>query len=549
MAHLDLAHVGYRLADGRPLLRDISFRVGPGSRTALVGPNGGGKTTLMRLISGELEPSEGVITVGGRVAVMHQSLGRERAALSIRALLETTLQGPMARAARGLRHWERAMAQEASEESQLGYAQAIADWADLGGYQVEALWDLCCASAIGTTLEELESRQAATLSGGEQKRLVLETLLRGEDSILLLDEPDNFLDVPAKRWLEEQLLATTKTVLLISHDREMLSRCAQRLVTLEQGSCWVHGGSFAEYPQARRDRHQRQAEVLDRWHEEHLRLRELVLTLREQARVSQAMAGRYHAAVTRLRHFEAAGPPPSPPKAQAVDIRLRGGRTGVRALTCRGLRLPGLIAPFDLEVFYGERLAVLGANGTGKSRFLELLAQGGVAPQAPPCQRERTEWVGSCRLGARVVPGYFAQAYERLGPPDARPLAAILAEEAHLDNRQIMGALRRYELDAQRERTLDVLSGGQQARFQILLLELLGATMLVLDEPTGNLDMISAQALEDGLLEFQGTVVAVTHDRWFARSFTRFVIFDEDGRVREADSPSWDLVKGRESRR
>ncbi len=549
MAHIDVAHVAYRLEDGRELLRDVSFRVGEGSRTALIGPNGGGKTTLLRLIAGDLQPTSGAISLGGELAVMHQAIGRAESARTVRDLLISAQPRSVRRAARDLREAEGKMEREQSEASQLAFAQALADWADIGGYQAEAVWDECCSAALGVPLEAVASRAAGTLSGGEQKRLVLETLLRGPEGVILLDEPDNFLDVPAKRWLEERLAASPKTILLVSHDRELLSRCAERIVTLEDGSCWVHGGSFSGYPKARADRHRRQEEVVKRWTEERDRLRNLVRTLREQARISEAMASRYHAAETRLRRFEDAGPPAAPPHDQAVRMRLGGGRTGVRALTCRGLGLEGLVAPFDLDLFYGERLAVLGANGTGKSRFLEFVAAGGSDPPegtgGSAGEGSAPGWAGSCHLGARVVPGYFAQSFQRAAVDGDRTLFDILRGQGASGRGSAIGALRRYELDGQVDQPFDTLSGGQKARFQILILELSGATLLVLDEPTGNLDLVSAQALEDGLREFQGTVVAVTHDRWFARSFSRFAIFEEDGRVREAAQPRWEVAKGR----
>jgi ATPase subunit of ABC transporter with duplicated ATPase domains len=190
--------------------------------------------------------------------------------------------------------------------------------------------------------------------------------------------------------------------------------------------------------------------------------------------------------------------------------------------------------PFDLEVFYGERLAVLGSNGSGKSHFLRLLGGGGVAH------------TGVCRLGARVVPGLFAQTHEH-PELEGRTLVDILwrGEGARpgLDRGRSIGALRRYELHAQADQTFGTLSGGQQARFQILLLELDGCTLLLLDEPTDNLDLHSAEALEDGLTGFEGTVVAVTHDRWFARGFDRFLVFAEDGEVRETPEPVWDAAR------
>ena len=249
----------------------------------------------------------------------------------------------------------------------------------------------------------------ATLSGGEQKRLVLESLFRGKDEVLLLDEPDNYLDVPGKVWLEEQLAATPKTVLLVSHDRELLAACAQRIITVEDRHVWVHGGGFAGYAQARRERNERLDELRRRWDEEHEKLRQLMLMYKQKASYNADMASRYQAAVTRLRRFEEAGPPELAPKEQNVRMRLRGGRTGKRAVICEQLELTGLMRPFDLEVWYGERVAVLGSNGSGKSHFLRLLA-------GDECCAS-----GRRQLGARVVPGMFAQTHARPDLADRAP--------------------------------------------------------------------------------------------------------------------------------
>jgi ATPase subunit of ABC transporter with duplicated ATPase domains len=216
-------------------------------------------------------------------------------------------------------------------------------------------------------------------------------------------------------------------------------------------------------------------------------------------------------------------------------MRLRGGRTGKRAVTCQDLELTGLMEPFDLEVFYGERIAVLGSNGSGKSHFLRLLAGDEVA--------HRGQW----KLGARVVPGHFAQTHSR-AELTGRALAEILWAEHAKDRGSAMNVLRRYELDHQGDQAFGKLSGGQQARFQILLLEMAGATSLLLDEPTDNLDLESAEALQQALMTYEGTVLAVTHDRWFARSFDRYLVFGADGRVRETPEPVWDERRVRRDR-
>lgn len=531
MGHLEAAHLEYHLPDGRTLLGDVSFRVGEGSATALVGPNGAGKTTLLRLVTGELTPHGGSVNVSGGLGVMRQFVGSVRDESTVRDLLVSVSHPRLRDAARAVDEAEHAILTVDDEAAQMAYAQALADWAEVRGYEAETLWDVCTMAALGVPYERAQYREVRTLSGGEQKRLVLEALLRGTDEVLLLDEPDNYLDVPGKRWLEEQLRATRKTVLFVSHDRELLARAADRIVSLEPGpagaDAWVHGGGFATFHEARRERFARFEELRRRWDEKHAQLKKLVLTLRQQAANSPDMASRYRAAQTRLRKFEEVGPPPEPPREQDITMRLRGGRTGLRAVTCEGLELTGLMKPFDLEVFYGERVAVLGSNGSGKSHFLRLLAGGDVAH------------TGAWKLGARVVPGHFAQTHAH---PElfGRTLLDILWEDHAQDIGKAMARLRRYELSAAAERPFDRLSGGQQARFQILLLELAGCTALLLDEPTDNLDLESAEALQEGLEAFDGTVLAVTHDRWFARSFDRFLVFGSDGVVRETPEPVWD---------
>ena len=531
MGHVDAAHLEYYLPDGRVLLGDVSFRVGEGAAVALVGANGAGKTTLLRLVAGELAPHGGTVTVSGGLGVMPQFVGSVRDDRTVRDLLVSVAPPRIRQAAAAVDAAELAIMAQDDEPAQLAYAQALSDWAEAGGYEAETLWDMCTTAALGVPYERAQWREVRTLSGGEQKRLVLEALLRGGDEVLLLDEPDNYLDVPGKRWLEEQLAQTRKTVLFVSHDRELLARSAQKIISVEPGPAgsdvWVHGGGFATYHEARGERFARFEELRRRWDEEHGRLRALVLRLRQQAANSPDMASRYHAAQTRLRKFEDAGPPQEPPREQRISMRLAGGRTGVRALTAKGLGLTGLMKPFDLEVFYGERVAVLGSNGSGKSHFLRLLAG------------EEVAHTGEWRLGARVVPGHFAQTHahpELLG----RTLVDILWTEHARDRGKAMSALRRYELDHQGDQRFEDLSGGQQARFQILLLELAGTTALLLDEPTDNLDLESADALQAGLEGYSGTVVAVTHDRWFARSFDRFLAFGADGTVRETPHPVWD---------
>jgi ATPase subunit of ABC transporter with duplicated ATPase domains len=560
---VDVAGVRFELPDGRVLLDDVSFRVGDGAKVALVGANGAGKTTLLRIITGDLTPHAGVVTRTGGLGVMRQMVGTGLGESPTVADLLLSVSPQRVQAATAeVERCELALMETDDEKTQMRYAEALAEYADAGGYDLEVVWDVCTVRGLGLPYDRAKYRELRTLSGGEQKRLVLEYLLAGPDEVLLLDEPDNFLDVPGKIWLEGRIRESEKTILFISHDRELLDNTATRIVTVELGasgagnSVWTHPGGFASYHDARRDRFARFEELRRRWDEEHAKIKALVLRLKIKAEYNDGMASQYKAAQTRLRKFEEAGPPTEQPREQQVSMRLQGGRTGKRAVVCEDLELTGLMKPFDLEVWYGERVAVLGSNGSGKSHFLRLLARGGSDPDVEhrPVDETAIEPVrhtGKAKLGARVRPGWFVQTHEH---PElvGRTLLEILHRGD--EHRSGMGreaaarVLDRYELAHASEQKFESLSGGQQARFQILLLELSGATLLLLDEPTDNLDVQSAEALEAGLDAFDGTVVAVTHDRWFARDFDRFLVFGEDGLVYEANEPIWDEGRVRRPR-
>ena len=546
MGYVDVAGVGCTLPDGRVLFRDVSFRVGEGAKIALVGPNGAGKTTLLRMVAGDTPAQSGAIARSGGLGVMRQFIGMiaDERTLSDLAL---SLAAPTIRGAgERLGAAERALhATPDDERAQLRYADALTRWGEAGGYDAEVLFDTAAVAALDLPWDAARERPVATLSGGQQKRFALELLLRGADEVLLLDEPDNFLDVPAKRWLESRLAESPKSVLYVSHDRELLARTADRVVAVEGGSAWVHPGGFASWHEARSARHERLESDRRRWDEEREKLRTQMLMYKQKASYNSDMASRYQAAQTRLRKFEEAGPPPLPPKDQDIRMNLSGGRTGKRAVICEGVEIDGLTYPFDLEIWYGDRVAVLGANGTGKSHFLRLLA--GLAEAVPDSALSTVDpvaWSGAARLGARVVPGHFSQTHDRPELTERTLVDILWRGDEHrsgLDRHAAMRALGRYELAGQGDQRFGTLSGGQQARFLVLLLELAGATLLLLDEPTDNLDLASAEALEDGLRGFAGTVVAVTHDRWFTRSFDRYLLFRGDGDVVETPEPVWDV--------
>ena len=563
VGHLQVSDVGFVLGDGRRLLRDVSFKVGAGERVALVGPNGTGKTTLTRVITGDLAPSDGSVAVTGSLGVMRQFIGSIRDDSTVADLLLSLASAKHRDLAERVARTEAAMHDAApatgaaltlsdAERAQMAYADAVIAWGDAGGYDLENLWDVCTVAALGVPFDRAGARRVSTLSGGEQKRLALEALLRGEHEVLILDEPDNYLDVPSKRWLEDQLIASRKAILLVSHDREVLDRVATKVATIERNAngntLWIHSGAWDTYRDAREARNSRMAEDLRRWDEVHADIIEEVRVMRARAAISPDLASRYQAAKTKLRKFEEAGKPEPVPLAEKVSMRLGGGRTAKRAVTVKALELTGLMKPFDSEIWFGDRVALLGSNGSGKSHFLRLLAAGGSDPDEEhrPVTDKVPEPVahnGKVALGSRVRPGWFAQTHAHPEWKGKTLLDVLHRGDDHRAGLARSGAtsvLDRYGLGASAEQAFETLSGGQQARFQVLLLELAGATLLLLDEPTDNLDLESAEALESAIAAFEGAVIAVTHDRWFARSFERFLVFGEDGRVIESAEPVWD---------
>jgi ATPase subunit of ABC transporter with duplicated ATPase domains len=516
---LELTDVSYSLPGGWTLFEGVSFRVPEGEHAALVGANGIGKTTLLRIVAGLEQPSSGAVRAEGRVGLMRQFIGSAARPTTVRDLLLAFAEPRVAEAASRLAKAERWMRDHPGEDAQLRYADALAHWGEAGGYEAEVVFDRCTEAAFGQGYPECGDRRIETLSGGERKRLALEVIFRSPFDLVLLDEPDNTLDIEGKRWLEDTIDASPKTILMVSHDRTVLDRTCRRFVTLEGRAAWTHVGPFSTYAEARDGRIERLDEEHRRYAEERRRLADMVKEMKRKASYNDGWASRARAAEHRLERFEARNAPPDKAEVQEVRMRIGGGRTGKVALRIRGLGIPGIVDPFDAEVWFGERLGVIGPNGTGKTHFLRLLAG------------EDVSHTGEWRLGARVHPALFAQLHERSDLAE-RPIVEVLRTRG-LTMTESMAALRRYELDRVGPNPFALLSGGQQARFQLLLMEVDSPTMLLLDEPTDNLDVASADALEEAVRRYEGTVVAVTHDRWFMRSMDRFLFFDRDGSVRE----------------
>jgi ATPase subunit of ABC transporter with duplicated ATPase domains len=518
MGHVVVSGLAYAHPGGELLFSDVSFRVSEGRHVGLVGANGVGKSTLFRVLAGALNADEGDASVGGIVGYMAQDIGVAGERRTVRELLLSL--APLALRLAGermLRHELELAAGDADAGIKLG--SAIADWSVLGGYELEGQWDAACRRIVRVGFDELADRPAVTLSGGERKQLVLDVLFRSDADVLLLDEPDNFLDVPAKLALERKIRGSKKTVLMISHDREVLSGAVDSILTLEGNGAWMHGEAYPTYPRAREERQRRLGDAVKRWRDEERRLFRLMKTFKERAKYAPDWAKKADAAETRWRRFCDTGPPPPPVNDVPIVVRMRGGDSARRVLDLRSLGLADLVSPFSDEIHFGERVGVLGPNGSGKSELMRVLAG------------EREADQGELVVGPRVSTGFFTQLQTR-GDLAGRVVIEVVLDRVRSGGVQAaMSALARYGLAEAARRSYDVLSGGEKARLEVLVLELEGHNLLLLDEPTDNLDIESSDALERALSTFEGTVVAVSHDRAFLRTMDRFLMVLHDGTV------------------
>ena len=515
MSSIVVSELEYGPPGADQLFFDVSFKVSPGEHAALVGANGVGKSTILRILTGEIEADGGEFAIGGSMLYMTQDVGMSRPNDTLREMLIEVAPKALRDAGRALVAAERALA--SGDDDGMGYATALSDWGDLGGYELETRWQASAQRSVKTPVDDFSTRLVSELSGGERKRLVLDLLLTSGADVLLLDEPDNYLDIPTRQWLEEQLRECSSTILMVSHDRTLLERCSTKIIAIEGSGCWVHGGSYATYPEAREKRQELLGDHLKRWQEEERRLFHHMKIMKQRAAQNFKNATKANAAETRWEKFVAAGPPPPPVPDQQIYVRLRGADAARRVARLEGVSIDGLFDPFTEEIYHGERIGLIGPNGTGKTHLLKVLSG------------EREPETGSIAFGPRTSVGVFTQVNNR---PDflGRECLDIVCDRISEEERA-MKTLARYGLRNNARQKFETLSGGQKARLEILRLEIEGHNVLLLDEPTDNLDIESSEALEKALDGFEGTVIAVSHDRTFLAQFDRFVMITDAGDV------------------
>jgi ATP-binding cassette subfamily F protein 3 len=489
---------------GQDVLEGVTLDLPEGAHVGLVGPNGGGKSTLLRIIAGLETQTGGAVyrAQGDRLVYVAQEPllvpGRSvfEEALSARAEL-LALEQDLAHAADALAAADPDEADAAHDR----YAELETRFERAGGYTFESEAKRVL-HGLGLT-EAFWPRQAGDLSGGERARLGLARALLQEPDVLLLDEPTNHLDLETLSWLESTLVARRGTLVVVSHDRYFLDRVATVIWELRDGTVTQFTGNYSAYERQRQERDARQAIEYERQQAEIAKTEEFIRRFRAGQRAREAR-GRQ----TRLDRLERIAPVES--RAALTINKAKVSRSGDIALRLTELRVahpghldqPIITGPRELDLIRGDRIAIVGSNGTGKTTLLRTI-MGEFAPLS-----------GVTRFGANVTPGYFRQAAEDLDPDDT-VLGVLLQTTAgeipEARDRAARFLFRGEEVFKQ----IGDLSGGERSRVSLARLFYSGANLLILDEPTNHLDLPSRETLEAALAGWPGSLLFVSHDRRF----------------------------------
>jgi ATP-binding cassette subfamily F protein 3 len=507
---------------GRRVLDGLDLEVGPRARVGLVGANGAGKSTILRLLAGLDAPDAGTLTVrkGATVAYLPQmvdgdgrtAMGTVRAAVPEVAALHAELRDVEAALAdpalaSDLKRMERLLERQARLIEALGASTVEGD-------ALRILRDL------GMRAPERDARPTREMSGGERKLVALAACLVRKPDLLLLDEPEAHLDMGRRALLEELVARAGGAVVVVSHDRYLLDEVVTEIAELERGRVRMWQGGYSAYTVARELALKRQAEVYQAQQKEIARLESAMKQFAHWARMTldERFATRARNMQRRIDRMDTVDRPVLERRRMALELR-SAARGGERVVALTGAELDPVLLDVDLEVGRGERLGIVGPNGAGKTVLLKLLAG----------ELELT--AGSRWAGPSIVFDHLSQGVGEL-PGEASAIDVVRAMGAMTEDdavRKLMGFLFDYE---QVRRPVSAMSGGERTRLRCLTLMLGGANCLLLDEPTNHLDIASVEVLEGALEQFDGTVIAVSHDRYFLDRIADRVVEVKDLEVR-----------------
>ena len=524
------------------LFRELSWEIPDDSKIGLVGPNGAGKSSLLKLITGEYraEPGGNIARAKGvTVGYLPQQPEFEPSTIAYELALDgnprvAELENELAGIEGRLGEPEVYENEKSLTRTLELHEKILAEYEVLGGASFpEHVRELL----LGLGLPAADfTKPIGVLSGGQKKLIGLARLLLLSPDVLLLDEPDNHLDLPGKAYLENIIRSYPGAVVLVSHDRYLLDAVVSQIVEIEAGCLTCFPGNYTEFILDKQERLARLEELYQIQQRSIARMEMALKRYQQWVQVSDKFASRVHAMQTRLEKVKHMDRPVL--ERRKMGLELNGWRGSNQVLELADVQKSyarPVLTGVEFMIRHGERVGLIGPNGSGKSVLLRIIL--GL----------ETADAGEIKIGPSIKIGYYAQEHETLGLN--KTLLETIRRAGNLGESSAVAFLLRYLFTyKQASEKIGTLSGGERSRLQLALLVLSGANFLLLDEPTNNLDIASAEVLENALDDFVGTVLVISHDRYFLDRTVERILALENGKVREYVGGYSDYVEQKESR-
>lgn len=525
------------------ILKDVSFHVNQGDRIGIVGNNGAGKTTLLNILCGEMPYDDGNVFISANTSIGY--LKQSQNFDSDKTLIEevSAIFSHIADMEKEMAELSHEISDKSSKEENVDkllqrYDEIMEAYNRCNGYSYKSEINGILNSMAFT--EDFYHKKISMLSGGEKTRLALACLLLKKPDILFLDEPTNHLDIGTLKWLEQYLKSYSGTIILISHDRYFLDQTVNRIFEVENHKLYTYQGGYSEYAEKKRQRREEELRKYEGQQKEIARQEEIIRRFKQHG--TEKLAKRAQSREKRLAQIELVEKPEALVGKMKIHFKqqFKSGNDvalgeGLQKGFGYGMQRKELFKNVDFDIKRGERICIVGANGVGKTTLLKIL------------MNELEPDGGRLKIGHNVQFGYYDQEQQNLNPSNT--VFDEMKDSYRLYTDTEMRSMLGRFLFKNESAFLNVgtLSGGEKARLSLLKLMLSGSNVLILDEPTNHLDITSKEVFEDALLEFPGTVIVVSHDRYFLNKVpTRIMELDTDGMTAYLGSYDYYMEKKQE---